>query len=88
MPSQPPRRTTCLHEQGALDTNSSTWRQHPYTRKAHLFLGAHPYRALCGTLTFHTAYRPNAPSAQCSRCVRAAYRLPRAATACTDARLA
>ena len=54
----------------------ATWRLHPYTRKGHLFLGAHPHRALCGTLAFHTGYHPGVAATYCVRCVRAAQRLP------------
>lgn len=48
---------------------------HPYTRKGHLFLGAHAHRALCGTLTFHPGYHSGAAATYCVRCVRAARRL-------------
>jgi len=53
---------------------SRTWRLHPYTGKVHLFLGANPQRALCGTLSFPAAYRPQPATGYCCRCARAARR--------------
>jgi hypothetical protein len=63
------------------NATDATWRIHPYTRKGHLFLGAQPHRALCGTLTFHAGYRPATTGTYCARCVRAAQRLSSASIA-------
>lgn len=67
---------------GLADTTDAAWRLHPYTRKGHLFLGAHPHRAVCGTRSFPAGYHPGAAATSgaaatyCARCIRVARRLP------------